>query len=428
MAKKNSNNLGMDIIAAFLEGVTGSDMNTLRGAINNTVDEAIDEVKKAATSVPKNLSSHEETYTKGTYTNKRQQELYAERKRRLDEERRRKSELDKRKSSSNHSAVRRKEVAPLAFPMKRVGETSSIALMVTGGVGLFASVASIFRVLIAMTFSSLGASSIVAPVLFTVLFAFVLNKGVISNKRIALADRYARLVGNKGYIDVDELAESASKPKRRLIRDLKKLLNAGFFPQGRLDSDNKTLILTDEVYEQYVAMKKNKAANVIDTTARVVDEEFEGLSAEEALELRTMIKDGEEYISKLHALNDRIPGEIITAKLSRLEGLLKEIFAGVRRHPEQMGKMHELMDYYLPTMLKLVEAYEEYDKVSEPGKDIIEAKKDIEETLDTINDAFKKLLNNLFKDSVWDVTTDAQVLKTMLAQKGLAENNGGVKK
>ena len=84
-----------------------------------------------------------------------------------------------------------------------------------------------------------------------------------------------------------------------------------------------------------------------------------------------------------------------------------------------MDRMHKLMDYYLPTAEKLVKAYREYDSVSEPGKEILSAKKDIENTLDTINSALGKLLNKLFKDSVLDVTTDAQVLKTILVQKGL---------
>jgi 5-bromo-4-chloroindolyl phosphate hydrolysis protein len=84
-----------------------------------------------------------------------------------------------------------------------------------------------------------------------------------------------------------------------------------------------------------------------------------------------------------------------------------------------MSRIHELMDYYLPTAVKLVDAYREYDHVSEPGKEILEAKSDIENTLDTINSALGKLLNKLFKDSVLDVTTDAQVLKTVLTQKGL---------
>ena len=81
--------------------------------------------------------------------------------------------------------------------------------------------------------------------------------------------------------------------------------------------------------------------------------------------------------------------------------------------------MHKLMNYYLPTTLKLVEAYEDFDRISSPGQEIIKAKAEIENTLDTINQAFTELLNNLFQDTVFDVTTDAQVLKTMLAREGL---------
>ena len=77
---------------------------------------------------------------------------------------------------------------------------------------------------------------------------------------------------------------------------------------------------------------------------------------------------------------------------------------------------------YLPTMIKLVEAYEEYDKVSSPGEDIKAAKNEIEKTLDIINQAFVELLNKLFQNSVWDVKAEANVLKTMLRQEGLADD------
>ena len=132
-----------------------------------------------------------------------------------------------------------------------------------------------------------------------------------------------------------------------------------------------------------------------------------------------MIAEGMECIRKLRNLNDKIAGEVISAKLSRLEKLLKDLFDSVREHPEQMHRMHKLMRYYLPTTLKLVEAYEEFDRISVPGDDILAAKAEIENTLDTINQAFSELLNNLFQDAVLDATTDAQVLKTMLAREGL---------
>lgn len=145
------------------------------------------------------------------------------------------------------------------------------------------------------------------------------------------------------------------------------------------------------------------------------------LTGEEKSELDIMVGEGMDAVNRLHKLNDDIPGEVISAKLDLLEDLLKQIFNRVSEHPEQMDRMHKLMDYYLPTMLKLVEAYAEYDKVSTPGKELIQAKSEIENTLDTINEAFVQLLNNLFQDSVWDVTSDAQVLTTMLTQEGLAQ-------
>ena len=83
--------------------------------------------------------------------------------------------------------------------------------------------------------------------------------------------------------------------------------------------------------------------------------------------------------------------------------------------------MQKFMNYYLPTTLKLVEAYEEFDSVSVPGEDILSAKAEIEKTLDTINQAFVELLNKLFRASVFDITTDAQVLQTMLAKEGLTK-------
>ena len=63
------------------------------------------------------------------------------------------------------------------------------------------------------------------------------------------------------------------------------------------------------------------------------------------------------------------------------------------------------------------------DRISSPGEDILDAKKEIEKTLDMINQAFVTLLNNLFRDAAFDASADAQVLQTMLAREGLAESD-----
>ena len=56
----------------------------------------------------------------------------------------------------------------------------------------------------------------------------------------------------------------------------------------------------------------------------------------------------------------------------------------------------------------------------------ISSKKEIEDTIDTLNVAFEKLLDSLFQDTAWDVSSDISVLHTMLAQEGLTED--GLKK
>lgn len=81
------------------------------------------------------------------------------------------------------------------------------------------------------------------------------------------------------------------------------------------------------------------------------------------------------------------------------------------------------MDYYLPTTVKLVTAYRDFDRIEIEGDNIVSAKHEIEETLDTINLAFERLLDDLYQDAAIDITTDASVLQTMLKKDGFAESD-----
>ena len=77
------------------------------------------------------------------------------------------------------------------------------------------------------------------------------------------------------------------------------------------------------------------------------------------------------------------------------------------------------MRYYLPTTLKLVNAYREFEQQPAQGENIRSAKEEIKKSLDVINQAFEKLLDSLFEDDALDISTDISVLHTMLAQEGL---------
>lgn len=176
-------------------------------------------------------------------------------------------------------------------------------------------------------------------------------------------------------------------------------------------------MLDNKIYEEYLSLEKQRKAQEREQTKRTKPEPAP--QPETVSELDAMIASGQDCIRRLRDMNDNIAGEDISAKLFRLENLLKEIFDRLKEQPEQMPKMRKFMDYYLPTTLKLVKAYEQFDAMSIQGQDILEAKAEIEETLDTINSAFGELLNKMFRETAFDVTTDAQVLQTMLAKEGL---------
>lgn len=323
------------------------------------------------------------------------------------------------------------------FPFKKVGNVSGVLYKVFGGIGLgVTSLIGFFHFTLLLTNETISVAGWTANVLFLALFAGMIRLGIGQHRRLKLAERYAGLCGRNLYGEIEQLARSTGRKTRRVIKDLQKMLSLGMFPEGHLDEQKTCFMLNDGIYRQYLETENNRKLREEESRRLAVSKDRQNTAeaetrseqapelSEQEAELNSMVAEGMECIRKLRLLNDKIPGEVISAKLFRLENLLKSLFDSVREHPEQMHRMHKLMNYYLPTTLKLVEAYEEFDRVSVPGDDIIAAKAEIENTLDTINQAFTELLNNLFQDAVLDATTDAQVLKTMLAREGLMNEMG----
>lgn len=328
--------------------------------------------------------------------------------------------------SSPYASVQPNHTSRLPVPFKRVGNVSNVLYQVFGGIGLGATLLTTFAIVIDGAVSTVGW---IANLLFLAFFAGMIRLGISQRRRLKLAKRYVGLCGRNMYDEIEHLAASTGRKTRRVIRDLQKMMKIGMFPEGHLDEKKTCFMLNDGIYNQYLETENNRKrreaeSQLLSSRQDVPDTQESDAGrtpdlTEQESELNAMIAEGMECIRKLRILNDKIPGEVISAKLFKLENLLKDLFDSVREHPEQMHRMHKLMNYYLPTTLKLVESYEEFDRVSVPGDDIIAAKAEIENTLDTINQAFAELLNNLFQDAVLDATTDAQVLKTMLASEGL---------
>lgn len=255
-------------------------------------------------------------------------------------------------------------------------------------------------------------------------FAVMTYVGVDMVRTVGRFRQYVSVLRDREFCDIKEIASVTGRDVRKVLKDVKKMITKGWFCQGHLDEKESCLMVSEHAWNQYTAlmedMKQRKAEE--QAAQKKMREEYDRLSPE----VQKIVQAGDEYVRRIKAANDAIPGEVISAKISRMELLVDRIFDRVEQNPDSVNDMRRMMDYYLPTTMKLLEAYEELDAQPVQGENIISSKKEIEDTIDTLNIAFEKLLDSLFQDTAWDVSSDISVLHTMLAQEGLTED--GLKK
>lgn len=244
----------------------------------------------------------------------------------------------------------------------------------------------------------------------------LLSNGIKKGNRIKRFESYLEALGTKTYITLEILSQFTGKSIRFIAEDLQDMISRKMFLQGHLDDQKTSLITSDETYKDYrraAAIQKIKAEQ---ETAQ--DESLKNLSPE----ARDIVRRGEEYITKIQQINTELPGEVITLKLQKLESVIRRILEEAKQQPQSVMDLRKLMNYYLPTTWKLLEAYKSIEDESIKTPQMRETQKNVEDTIDTVNDAFENLLDQLFRNTAWDISSDISVLNSMLAQEGLKDN------
>ena len=139
-------------------------------------------------------------------------------------------------------------------------------------------------------------------------------------------------------------------------------------------------------------------------------------------ELDKMIEDGKKAIAEMKRLDDNIADPTISAQIVRLQQLAGKIFAQVEQNPEKLPQIRKFMNYYLPTTLKILNAYDRMGEQGVAGENISSTMHKVEGMMDTIIKAFEKQLDNLFGTEAMDISTDMVVLENMMAREGLTDD------
>lgn len=290
--------------------------------------------------------------------------------------------------------------------------------------GMFAVTAGILAIVSGAT----GAELVLPMGIIDVFFVASVALGIKGSRQEGLAKRFRRyqqVIGERTFCLIEELSAAIGKKPKFVQKDLRKMIRDGFFPQGYLDKKETCLITDQQTYQQYLQTEKAYEVRAQEAQADGRKAGAQQASASTAAphgsEYQELLAEGQSYIRHIHTCNDKIEDPVISEKLDRMEMIVTRIFTEAGRNPDVADDLKKMMSYYLPTTKKLLDAYCELDEQPVPGENIETTKQEIAATLDTLNNAFAKLLDDLFEEKAWDISSDISVLNTMLAQEGLTE-------
>ena len=347
---------------------------------------------------------------------------------------------DRQQMGGGEAAAGRPVPARTDFTDRTPSQVPDIVRMVAGygGVAVF-GVLSLGMAAAGWVFSGQSSLLTAAEAGFALSAAAATGCGMLARRgrkgrdRLKRFEEYRQVIGDREYIAIRELAEKTGYPEETVRKDLLRMKRDGLLPRATFDLHRTTIMLTDRAFKQYQeaerARKVREQQEGADSAAFSADgsQADAGGTADarqnfDADAVESLIRDGNASILRIRRVNDEIPEEDpMSGKLYRLEDICRRIFTQVRRDPSCAGDCRRLMQYYLPTTEKLIRAYAELSRQPDAGENIVGTRNEIMRSMDVINGAFEKLLDQMFQEKAWDIASDINVMKTMMAQDGLTE-------
>jgi len=140
-------------------------------------------------------------------------------------------------------------------------------------------------------------------------------------------------------------------------------------------------------------------------------------------EIDAMVNEGRRAIAEMQRLRESITDENVNPKIDELIDVTDMIFKNLLEDPSDLQRTKRFASYFLPTTIKLLNAYDRMGAGGLEGENISGTKERIVEILDKTIAAYNKQYDALFVNQALDIDTDITVLESMLKREGLAEED-----
>jgi hypothetical protein len=314
-------------------------------------------------------------------------------------------------STANEGAQRQRLIARLISP--KAGRALATGGGIAMGVGIFGAVSYFMENLWMLSYgmaldllSEMNGFFVLAAVGCVLLYA-----GTRKIKKARKYREYFSVIGQRQAISLRQLAATTGTDYQAMCDDLSVLLDKGAFgPNAYLDLSTQHLILGASGAQEVADRNRQAAQAAAKAEADAAARKAEAEDPSTAL------------LKEIRRVNDDIPDPHLSQQIDRIEEITRQILQYQKGHPESAPQLHSFLSYYLPTTLKILNAYAEMEKQSIQGRNITETRQRIEKMMDKVVSGFETQLDQLYAGDRMDITSDISVLEQMLAQDGLTSD------
>lgn len=279
------------------------------------------------------------------------------------------------------------------------------------------------------------------------------------NKELSRMRHIINILGDKPYVSLRAVAKTTGRSRSDTLKTLNEMIAKGYLGSEAYIDHSRDVLIVERAYEQQAEGErapfgmhidfdfeefKNIASDIVHTIKTSFQSDTVGNSSDDGVDetvyekvLQDQKTNGadpgasdknaaprkghQDILDKLHLLNDQILDDGVSARIDRIAQLTDNIYDVVEKKPDRAGDVRKFMNYYLPATIKLLGSYGMLERQSYQGENIVAARRNIEDILDTLVHAFEKQLDRLFAAEAVDISSDIQVLETMIAKDGLTQ-------
>ena len=140
-------------------------------------------------------------------------------------------------------------------------------------------------------------------------------------------------------------------------------------------------------------------------------------------EVDRQIEEGRASLERLAALQKSLVQTPCARPLERMLRSGDAILNALEEDSSRFSVVRRFMNYYLPTVEKIVTDYAKLAESPARGENIRSAMASVEGSLGGVADAFDRQLDALYRDKSFDMDAELTALETILAGEGLAKSS-----